>query len=361
MLKKFVIFIVLLAVLAGSWLLGSYLKPLFENHIVLQKLRFNDVAGWQQNDFIKSELAFEKTCEKVKQTPAPEIYEVAGKNFNLERLCTKFELSKNNCCFDFKKFIEQNTQIYRLRAITKSTGLFTGYYIPEIEASLTKTSQFKYAVYGLPQDEILRKQTRTQIENGGLENKNEARNLEILYVKDDILLFFAQIQGSFMAKLPNNEVKAIGYAGKNSQNYHAIGKYFVENGIFDKKEVSAERIIEWLRQNPEKKNEVLNLNPSYVYFKILDTMPQTTSGATVTTNATLAVDKKFIPLGTPIFLQTNLPDNSQFNQLMIAQDTGGAIKGAIRGDVFFGYGDDAFKNASHMNAEGKIYVVIPKD
>lgn len=395
MLKIKIIFIFFVLGCAAIFL-HKYFSPYLENYSNLQQVRFTDISGWNENNspsitdsnnnhtnsnFIRAEMAFEKTCSIATDDKAtnPEKYNqflFAGKKVQIKKLCEKFLAARalNGCCFDFKNFLEQNTTPYRVRTFTKSTGLYTGYYIPELEASLTKTERFKYPVYALPVDETLRTKTNAEISSGALENKN----LEILYVADDVDLFFAQIQGSFIAKLQNGRQLTVGYAGKNSKNYYAIGKYFIENKIFTREEISAEKIIDWLKNKPEKKQEILNLNPSYVYFKILETLPQTSSGATVTTKATLAVDKKFIPTGALLFLQTELPNtelasnklnsseklnkklNQKFNQLMVAQDTGGAIKNTMRGDVFFGYGTEAFAYASHMNAEGKIYILIPK-
>lgn len=359
MIKKAVAFCLFACLATGIFFASKYFIRKYENDIILQKVVFSSLPEWSNNDFNKIELAFEQSCTKIIESPARDVFLIENHTSNLEILCEKYSEFKKlePKTYSFKQFIEKNTTPYRIHNLIKNKALFTGYYIPELSGSYKKTDEFKYPVYGKPEANLLNL-SRSDIENGALNGKN----LEILYVNDDVLLFFAQVQGSFEVKMPDNSKITLGYAGKNLQNYFSIGKFFIDNGIYTKEELSAEKIIEWLKQNPEKKSSTMNLNSSYVFFKKLESKPLTTQQVEVTNEVTLAVDKNFIPLGHMVFLQTNLKKDEQnqpFNKLMIAQDTGGAIKGALRGDIFFGYGEEAFQKASSMKQSGNFYILLP--
>jgi membrane-bound lytic murein transglycosylase A len=336
------IFVFSIAAIIGVYiLLQDKITEYTSSKVILQEVRFDDLKGFTQADLTPALKAFQKTCSRLAET---------GLNNQLLELCDRGPGA------DFRQFLLNNFTPYRVHGMFKSTGLFTGYYIPELHGSYKKTERFKYAVYGVPTDEEALTYSREDIESGKLHGKAE----ELLYVDDDVMLYFTQIQGSGKVALPDGTKITIGYAGKNKQRYHAIGKYFIENEIYTRAELSAEKIIEWLRANPEKKDEVLNLNPSYVFFRLLEKEPITSSGVEVTAEGTLAVDKRYTPLHSLVWLEGTEAD-SHLDKLFVAQDTGGAIKGVIRGDVFFGDGEPAFIKASTMKEKGKMYILLPKN
>ena len=191
----------------------------------------------------------------------------------------------------------------------------------------------------------------------------------IAWVESKVDRFFLQIQGSGTIVLPNKKSLLLGYNGQNGHPYYAIGKYLVESGEIPRTKISMQNIVAWLKSHPKEQQKVMNLNPSFVFFKVLNqTSPNGAQGLPLTAKHSLAVDKNHVPLGSLLWVSTKLPKlekghtvaGSDFNQLMVAQDTGGAIKGPVRGDVFWGMGKEAKFLAGHMNSKGKYWMLIPK-
>ena len=205
--------------------------------------------------------------------------------------------------------------------------------------------------------------TRAEINSGAI--KQQAAVL--LWTNDPIKFFVAQIQGSALVQLPDHQRQLIGYAGENGRTYTAIGKVLIEKKALAKAQVSMESIQDWLRKNPEQINAVLNQDASYVFFRMLPGQsPLGSQRIPLIPQRALAVDTNYIPLGAPIWLVTKVPKNNAhdqtvlFQRLLIAQDTGGAIKGIIRGDIYFGPGAEAEYLASHMKHKGKYWILLPK-
>ena len=187
----------------------------------------------------------------------------------------------------------------------------------------------------------------------------------LLWASDPIALFFLQVQGSGRVQLPDRSMIRIGYADQNGHPYHSIGRWLVDQGELPLEKASMQGIRNWAQQNPERLSELLNTNPSYVFFRELPANndgPIGAQGVPVTAERTLAVDPRFTPLGAPVFLSTTYPlSNQPLNRLMIAQDTGGAIKGPIRADFFWGFGDNAEKQAGRMRQTGQMWLLLPKN
>ncbi|MEZ5905545.1 MAG: MltA domain-containing protein [Geminicoccaceae bacterium] len=206
--------------------------------------------------------------------------------------------------------------------------------------------------------------SRGEIERGAL----DGRDLELLWVDDPIEKFFLQIQGSGLVELDDGRTLRVGYADQNGRAYRAIGRDLIEMGELTKEEVSLQTIEAWLRAHPDRAQEIMDKNPSYVFFRVLGEAeallgPEGAQGVPLQAERSLAVDRSFIPLGAPLWLDTQapFPDGERpFRQLVIAQDTGGAIKGAVRGDVFWGAGDLAAFVAGHMKSRGSYYLLLPR-
>jgi len=171
---------------------------------------------------------------------------------------------------------------------------------------------------------------------------------------------WSAVQGSGRVKLENGEYLNVGYAGKNSKAYYSIGKWFIENEIFTKDSISALKIMDWLRNNPDKADYVMNLNESYVFFEIRKNRATGSLGIPLVAEGTMAVDRKRLKLGIPIYIMTDVLGKYSYSKLLMAQDTGGAIKSALRGDIFFGSGKRAEQLASVMKNRGLMFVLLPK-
>lgn len=240
-------------------------------------------------------------------------------------------------------------------------ALFTAYFEPEISGSETRSARFRYPVYRKPPEIIsgTRWFTRKEIEEDGV---LEGRGLEIAWVEDPVELQFLQIQGSGRIRLPDGSAIRLGFGGSNGHAYRSLGEELVRRGIYNRHQVSASVIGAWVRRNPELGQEVLNHNPSYVFFRDVGHVPARLGplGAMnrpITALRTLAVDPAYTPLGAPVWLEKDGED--PVRRLMIAQDTGSRIKGAQRADIFIGTGEDAGRRAGQVRDPGRMVVLFP--
>jgi membrane-bound lytic murein transglycosylase A len=335
--------------------------------IYLNKTDVSQIDGWNESDHKMAQFALLKSCTKfLTMAPSQMIGWPAGKVQDWQDACFKIDEYDNE---DAKLFWEENFDFYEIfkdEKYTDNIGLFTGYYVPELEGSIVKTARFKYPLYRYPADKNLLGLSREEIKNGAFDGKG----LELMYVDDPIELFFLHIQGSGRIKLQNGETVRIGYSGSNGQRYTAIGRYLVENGEMKEKDVSLDNIKKWLKSNPTRAQEVMNKNKRFVYFKIVRKQDAGKSGpkgafdVELTPYHSVAIDKRFIPMGVALFVSTEVPNEDggadDFNEILLAQDTGGGVEGLIRGDIFFGMGDDAKKLAGNMKHRGKMYIMVPK-
>ncbi|MDX1736757.1 MAG: MltA domain-containing protein, partial [Alphaproteobacteria bacterium] len=181
---------------------------------------------------------------------------------------------------------------------------------------------------------------------------------------DPVDVFLLQVQGSGRVVLDDGTVIRVGYAAHNGHGYKSIGRYLIEQGEIEKHKASWNGIRDWIEKNPDKQAELFAQNPRFVFFRILEgDGPIGSQGVALTAKRSLAVDQRYVPLGVPLWLDTVKPglSNEPMRRLMLAQDTGGAIKGPVRGDFFWGYGDKALAEAGRMNSQGRYYALIPND
>ena len=263
--------------------------------------------------------------------------------------------------------------------------MITGYYEPKLHGNRSRTSRFRYPLYAAP-DYLLQidlgeayPQLKDLRLRGRLQGKrvvpyyNRAeidagagsfKGRELFWVENAVELFFLQIQGSGRIELPDGKLVKVGYADQNGYPYVSIGKKLVEMGELKLEEASMQGIKVWAEQHPDRLGALLAQNPSYVFFRELPnglSAPLGALGVPLTGEYSLAVDARTIPLGAPVFLATTYPnDNAPLNRLMLAQDTGGAIRGAVRADFFWGFGEQAAAQAGKMKQQGRMWVLFPK-
>jgi len=269
-------------------------------------------------------------------------------------------------------------------------GLVTGYYEPLLTGSRTRRAPFVHPVYGVPDDLLtidlgdLRPELKGQRLRGRIEGRKVVpyfsreeleggrgalTGRELLYVDDPVDLFFLMIQGSGRVRLENGQTVRLNYADQNGHPYRSIGRLLVDRGELKLEQASMQGIKNWARANPGKLQELLNANPSYVFFRETGSSsgpgadlpgPLGAQGLPLTAGRSLAVDPSFIPLGSPVWLATTWPNSTRLlERLMLAQDTGGAIRGPNRGDFFWGFGDEAGREAGRMRQAGEIWLLWP--
>ena len=343
------------AITFAAILLLSSCTSLAPANLNLTKTSFAALDGWGDNDHAKSLSALLKSCEKFAKLPhGYSLGYPAGKAGDWLPICKKAAaISAKHA----RSFFESNFTPHLVTYGRQQTGLFTGYYEPEINGSLVKKAPYIYPIYKKPNSKWFAGLPRKRIENGAYEGKD----LEIAYVDDPVELFFLHVQGSGRIRLNNGSVMKIGYAGQNGHDYTSLGRYLADAGIFELEEVTAQKIKAYLREDLARAKRIMNQNASYIFFRKLKTAnPIGGQGVELTPEYSLAVDKRFIPYGLPIWLETDLADGAKFHRLMIAQDTGGAIKGAIRGDIFLGAGKQAQHMAGLLKQEGRYFMLVPR-
>ncbi len=265
------------------------------------------------------------------------------------------------------------------------TGTITGYYVPEMAGSRTADDLYRYPLYRQPDDlltidlgeiypELTDYRLRGRVEGrrvipyferGEIDGTtNPLAGNELFWVADPVELFFLHIQGSGRILLPDGEKVMLSYANQNGHPYHSIGKLLLERGAMSREQMSMQNIRRWVNENPEAGRKLLDENPSYVFFRELAhgiESPPGALGIPLSAERSLAVDRRTIPLGAPVFLAASWPNTGEpLNRLMVAQDTGGAIKGRVRADFFWGMGADAGALAGRMKQQGRLWVFLPK-
>lgn len=332
------------------------------------------LPDWQAIDMQPSWTAFLQSCRALKTKPG------------WQETCARADGLVQPDNTTLRSFFEESFTPYQVfNPDGSSQGLITGYYEPRLTGSRAKTDRFRYPLYAVPDDmltidlsevypqlEDLRLRGRLQdkrvipyysradIDNG----KAALQGRELFWVEDAVELFFLQIQGSGRIELPDGSLVKVGYAEQNGHPYISIGKKLVEMGELKLEEASMQGIKNWAQQYPEKLGALLAQNPSYVFFRELPnglSAPLGALGVPLTEAYSIAVDPRTVPLGAPVFLSTTYPNTAEpLNRLMLAQDTGGAIKGAVRADFFWGFGEQAGAQAGRMKQSGQMWVLFPK-
>ena len=346
-----------------------------------EKIGWDDLPGWQEDSHAEAWPALLSQCLKLR-TREP----------GWESVCSEADRLSEPSNQEVRRFFQDHFQPHEIIGTGgKPEGLITGYYEPKLYGSLQANERFSYPLYGRPNSlliidldelfpELKGKRVRGRLVGNrvvpyfdreaidGIEHP--LKGDEILWVDDPHDVFFLQIQGSGRVELPDGSTIQIGYADQNGHQYVSIGKRLIEWGELSKEEVSMFTIRQWLEEHPDRVKELFNQNPSYVFFTIKEDTgkgPRGSLNVPLTAERSAAVDRTRIPLGTPIWLSTSLPpevgteSNSEpvpYRRLLFAQDTGGAINGPVRADVFFGNGERAEQLAGTMKQSGVLFALL---
>ncbi|WP_089997195.1 murein transglycosylase A [Cognatiyoonia koreensis] len=306
-------------------------------------LDYADLNGWAQDDHDAALSVFAQTCGDIPR-------------YEFERLCA-FAKDAPPARDFFETFFQP------VLIEDGDPMLFTGYYEPEISGSLAPTDEFRFPLYRVPPDLV---EGQTYLSRREIDESDALKDkaLEIAWLSDPVDLFFLQVQGSGRIKLPDGGVIRVGYGGKNGRDYSSLGQTLVSRGVYQPHQVSAEVIRNWVRDNPDEGQELLWTNESYVFFREVSEVPAELGplGAmnrSITAMRSIAVDPSITLLGAPVWIEKE--GESPLNRLMIAQDTGSAIKGAQRADIFYGTGTKAGLEAGQIKDGGRMVVLMPVD
>lgn len=354
---------------------GKPEEPRSADYSLLKPASWEDLQGIEEDNLSQAWAAWLQGCSTLRNKPAWQVACDAA---------TTVDSSNGEAV---QQYFKTYFAVYQTsNADGSNTGLITGYYEPLLKGSRIKTERYRYPLYARPADlitvelaslypELANKRVRGRLVGNKLipyYNRGEIevessplQGAEFLWVDDIIELFFLQIQGSGLVTLENGEQVHVGYADQNGQSYQSIGRLLIQRGELTADKASMQGIKNWARNNIDKLRELLNSNPSYVFFRELPAGlpgPLGALGVPILAERVVAIDPRYVPLGAPVFLATTYPNSSKpLNRLMMAQDTGGAIKGGVRADFFWGAGNEAGKLAGAMKQPGKIWVLLPRE
>jgi membrane-bound lytic murein transglycosylase A len=354
----------------------------------LAPIAFADIASWREHDFPPALDAFRRSCAEISAD---------GRGFGREMrfggsrqqwlaVCRALPAAADNDTA--RQFFEAHFQPLVVNDPDRPQGLFTGYYEPEVAGSRRRTSAFRVPLYAKPADlvafdEAAQRKTglrygrvigrkpvpylsRREIEQGALAGKG----LEIAWLASWDDAFFMHIQGSGRVRLPDGKVMRLAFAGKSGLPFTGIGGLLVQRKELSAEDVSMQSIRDWMARHPRRAHALMWENESFVFFREV-TVGEPSLGppgaqlVNLTPLRSIAIDRNYWAFGTPLWIDTRVPGgvgtpDRSFQQLMIAQDTGSAIRGRVRGDIFFGAGDEAAWKAGHLKSPGRMVALLPK-
>lgn len=351
-------------------------KPTAQPGPAMRATTFSQLPGWNNDDLREAWPALQSSCSVMIRKPEWRSACAAAQQVNASDLGF------------LRQYFETYFTPYQLfNPDGTDSGLVTGYYEPLLRGSRRRGGPYQTPLYQAPDDlltidmasvypelknlrlrgkvvgrKVVPYPTRAELMQG-----NNLAGKEIVWVDDPVEAFFLQVQGSGRVYLPESrETIRLAYADQNGRPYKSIGRYLVDKGEMELSQASAQNIKAWVRANPGRKDELLNANPSYVFFreeKLPDPSkgPKGAQGIPLTPQRSIAIDPQHVPLGAPVFLATTLPNSDRpLQRLVVAQDTGGAIRGVVRADYFWGFGDEAEDRAGAMKQRGMMWVLLPK-
>ncbi len=350
-------------------------------HAQVEPVSFAKLDGWKNDDHAAAFGAYLKSCSAILQGSRAmrKARPVYGGLYNACEKAATLAAAGTVDRARARKFFEDNFKPVRiLPAVhsygyyTGADGFYTGYYEAEVAGSRIKTADYDVPLYGVPaklagkKSRVFSQYDRTEIDKGALAGKG----LEICWIKNPIDAFFAQIQGSTRVKLDDGELLRLNYIASNGKPYTPVGRLLIDQGIYTPEEMSMDKIREYMEANPEEGKELREKNRSFVFFSATQLGPSDecvgAQGIPLTPWRSLAVDPTIHVYGTPIWIDAKFPLTGElpqdtFQHLMVAQDTGSAIRGAARADIYFGHGPDIPHIAGRIKQFGKFVMLVPKD
>ena len=346
----------LAALLCIALLCAPFLYGIFVDEVRLTPLSVRDLPAWSEDQARAMLNGLQESCEQLTHEAPLHAF---GQQMDAEiwqALC----IDANDVPpSGAQAFIESSFTAYRVSTFTQDTGLLTGYFTPTLNGSRNKSDHYSVPVYAKPDDDALRtRYSRAEIEAGALGDDVPV----VLWLEDAVDAFFMHIQGSAYVDLPNGARVKLVYAGKNEFPYTPIGAQFVERGVVSKGEMSMQWLKDWLYANPDQAAAVMQRNASYIFFQLAGGEERVygASGAPLTPHHSIAIDPAFLSYGLPLYLDSHFADGTSFTASVIAQDTGSAIRGALRADLYLGVGDAAASLAGPMKSDAAFYVLLPK-
>jgi membrane-bound lytic murein transglycosylase A len=340
----------------------------------LQAAEWSELTGWTSDDPSAAFTAFVASCRSLER------------QVHWKPVCASARELTDTTTGALRAWFESTFQPWSLVNPDGSrNGLITGYYEPILKGSRQRSKVYPNPVFGPPDDMIVvdLAELYPELKHLRLRGRIEGRKLvpyysraewgpqeskrspeALLWIDDAIDLFFMQIQGSGQIMLTDGSRVRLNYADQNGHPYRAIGRWLIERGEMKAEQASMQNIKAWAKANPSRMTEMLNANPSLVFFRELPVEgsgPQGAMGLPLTPERSLAVDPRHVPLGAPIWLATTRPNSEQaLTRLMLGQDTGGAIRGVVRGDFYWGSGTEAGNQAGKMRQQGRMWVLLPR-
>ena len=343
----------------------------------MQAAKWGDLPGWGEDDLTAAWPAFLQSCRALAARPQWPLWRAT---------CEEAKALATPTNATLRNFFESRFQPYLLTNPDGATnGLVTGYYEPLLNGSRQRGGKFQHPVLGVPGDlltidlsEVLPDLKNMRLRGRLQGNKvvpyysranivgreKDYADRTLVWVDDAVELFFLQIQGSGRVRLPDGSMLRLNYADQNGHPYRSLGRELIDRGELRLEQASMQGIQAWARTNPDKLNDALNTNPSYVFFREVaatgDEGPQGALGVPLSAERSIAVDPRHVPLGVPVFLATTRPNsNEPLQRLVLAQDTGGAIRGVVRADFFWGFGPEPGAQAGKMKQQGRMWAILP--
>jgi membrane-bound lytic murein transglycosylase A len=372
---------------AGAALAEPAPGPLKLPDTALEPVAFGDLDGWAADDHALAFSTFRASCAPLLRRAAPDERPLTAA---LAQVCRRAAALDKVDAGKARAFFEENFRPVRIARLGETQGFLTGYYEPIVDGSRVPTREFTVPMYRRPDDLVAPgehkgeafpnrgpafrrtadgKQVpyfdRGEIEDGAL----DGRHLEICWLRDPIAAFSIHIQGSARVRLEDGLILRLNYAAHNGHPYTPVGRILIERNLVPRDEMSLDRIRQWMRDNPDETKELRRKNQAYVFFRITgladEREPAGGQGVRLTPGRSIAVDRPFHAYGTPFFIEAELPIDSAaprtpLRRLMIAQDTGSAIVGPARADIYFGAGDDAGRIAGRVRHPGRFAMLIPR-
>jgi len=359
----------------------SYIQN--QTEVTYKRVKFEDLDGWKLDQFNEVLPLIKKSCLKSATRKYENKFGLSVTN--MKEVCQEIldiNLKNNNELI--RNILESIFDPFSVSTGKNYKGTFTGYFEIVLEGSYTKNSEYTVPLYGVPKDMITLNNQAFKLPNSSpnligqvVDNQlvpyDDRRTIKsnpefkkranvLVWVKDIVDAHLLHIQGSGIIKFKSGSYKRIGYAGNNGRKFKGIGSILLAKGLITKSQASMPEVAKWLKANAGSSSKLLDQNPRYIFFRWTGKDgPIGAFDIPLTPERSLAIDPRYIPYGAPIWLETKGPDQEIINRLVVALDTGAAIKGPVRGDYFWGKGEEAFYKAGRMKSKGRYFILLPKD